>query len=93
MFGNDYPTPDGTGVRDYLHVCDLCAATSPPCALPAAGGELTVNLGTGRGHSVLDVVRAFETASVNDRCRYASIPAASGVACCWNGRTPAAPNS
>ena len=64
VFGNDYPTPDGTGVRDYLHVCDLARGHLAALhALPAAGGELTVNLGTGRGHSVLDVVRAFETAS------------------------------
>ncbi|MEN9986696.1 MAG: hypothetical protein RI925_2198 [Pseudomonadota bacterium] len=64
VFGNDYPTPDGTGVRDYLHVCDLARGhVAALKALPVQGGLLTVNLGTGRGHSVLDVVRAFEAAS------------------------------
>ena len=64
VFGNDYPTPDGTGVRDYLHVCDLARGhVAALNALPVQGGLLTVNLGTGRGYSVLDVVRAFETAS------------------------------
>lgn len=64
VFGNDYPTPDGTGVRDYLHVVDL--ARGHLAALEALGrrsGVLTVNLGTGRGHSVLEVVRAFAAAS------------------------------
>jgi UDP-glucose 4-epimerase len=64
VFGNDYPTPDGTGIRDYLHVCDL--AEGHVAALRAVlheGKSLTVNLGTGRGHSVLEVVRAFEAAS------------------------------
>ena len=64
VFGNDYPTPDGTGVRDYLHVCDLARGhVAALNALPVQGGLLTVNLGTGRGYSVLDVVRAFEAAS------------------------------
>jgi UDP-glucose 4-epimerase len=64
VFGSDYPTPDGTGVRDYIHVSDL--ADGHVAALKALldqGRSLTVNLGTGRGYSVLDVVRAFETAS------------------------------
>lgn len=63
VFGNDYPTPDGTGVRDYLHVVDL--ALGHVAALEALGrraGVLTVNLGTGRGYSVLEVVRAFAAA-------------------------------
>lgn len=77
VWGNDYPTPDGTGVRDYIHVMDLALghlktleALAP---LPASGriqvqepvqsGCLTVNLGTGRGYSVLDMVRAFKQAS------------------------------
>jgi UDP-glucose 4-epimerase len=64
VFGDDYPTPDGTGVRDYIHVVDLAkghlAALS---ALERQGGLLTVNLGTGRGYSVLEMVRAFEAAS------------------------------
>ena len=64
VFGNDYPTPDGTGVRDYLHVVDL--ARGHLAALEALGrraGVLAVNLGTGRGYSVLEVVRAFAAAS------------------------------
>lgn len=67
VWGNDYPTPDGTGVRDYIHVVDLAlghvralealARLMPPETL------LTVNLGTGRGYSVLEIVKAFEAAS------------------------------
>jgi len=64
VFGNDYPTPDGTGVRDYLHVCDLADGhVAALRVLLEQGHSLTVNLGTGRGHSVLEVVRAFEAAS------------------------------
>ena len=64
VFGADYPTPDGTGVRDYIHVVDL--AEGHVAALQylfEQGRGITVNLGTGRGHSVLEVVRAYETAS------------------------------
>ncbi len=67
VWGNDYPTPDGTGVRDYIHVVDL--ALGHLKALNALeqpqewAGCLTVNLGTGTGYSVLDIVRAFEQAS------------------------------
>ena len=64
MFGNDYPTPDGTGVRDYIHVVDLALghlrALERIAELP---GVTTVNLGTGRGYSVLEMVKAFEAAS------------------------------
>lgn len=63
VFGGDYPTPDGTGVRDYIHVVDLARAHSE--ALEYLVREqrcLTVNLGTGRGYSVLDVITAFERA-------------------------------
>jgi UDP-glucose 4-epimerase len=64
VFGNDYPTPDGTGIRDYLHVSDLAEGhVAALRALLQKGKSLTVNLGTGRGHSVLEVVRAFEAAS------------------------------
>jgi UDP-glucose 4-epimerase len=64
VFGNDYPTPDGTGVRDYIHVSDLAEGhVAALKALLESGESLTVNLGTGRGHSVLEVVRAFESAS------------------------------
>ncbi|MFZ5523324.1 MAG: UDP-glucose 4-epimerase GalE [Pseudomonadota bacterium] len=64
VFGNDYPTHDGTGVRDYIHVVDLARGHIAALkALKVAEGVLTVNLGTGQGYSVLDVVRAFEAAS------------------------------
>lgn len=62
VFGNDYPTPDGTGVRDYIHVEDL--ALGHLSALAALkNGVFTVNLGTGRGYSVLEMITAFEQAS------------------------------
>ena len=64
VFGGDYPTPDGTGVRDYIHVDDLAAGhVAALQALFARQESFTVNLGTGRGYSVLQVVRAFEQAS------------------------------
>jgi UDP-glucose 4-epimerase len=64
VFGNDYPTHDGTGVRDYIHVVDLAAGHLAALeALDRHGSILTVNLGTGQGYSVLDMVQAFEKAS------------------------------
>ncbi|MCB1676446.1 MAG: UDP-glucose 4-epimerase GalE [Halioglobus sp.] len=64
VFGNDYPTVDGTGVRDYIHVMDLVEGHVAALAyLESTGGMLTVNLGTGAGVSVLAMVRAFERAS------------------------------
>lgn len=61
VFGADYPTRDGTGVRDYLHVVDLARAHVDAVAHLLQGGRsATVNLGTGRGHSVLELVRTFE---------------------------------
>lgn len=67
IFGNDYPTPDGTGVRDYIHVLDLAEGhvaaldwmEKDTRGLPP-GKTLTVNLGTGRGYSVVEMVKAFE---------------------------------
>jgi len=67
IFGGDYDTPDGTGVRDYIHVVDL--AKGHVKALQALENKpqvLTVNLGTGNGYSVLDMVKAFEKASGKD---------------------------
>jgi UDP-glucose 4-epimerase len=64
VYGGDYPTVDGTGVRDYIHVCDL--ADGHVAALAYLGKHrrgMTVNLGTGRGYSVLEVVNAYERAS------------------------------
>ena len=64
VYGNDYPTPDGTGVRDYIHVVDLARGHLAALnALRQRPGVLTVNLGTGRGYSVLELVRAFSAAS------------------------------
>ncbi|WP_430434333.1 UDP-glucose 4-epimerase GalE [Methyloversatilis sp.] len=64
VFGGDWPTPDGTGVRDYIHVLDLAQGHVRAIDyLTEHTGLLTVNLGTGRGYSVLEVVRAFEQAS------------------------------
>jgi UDP-glucose 4-epimerase len=65
VFGNDWPTPDGSGVRDYIHVMDL--AEGHRAALHTLLAEppqlLTLNLGSGQGHSVLELVQAFEAAS------------------------------
>ncbi len=64
VFGSDYPTPDGTGVRDYIHVVDLAKGHLAALAQGRRQkGVFTVNLGTGIGYSVLDMVRAFEKAS------------------------------
>ena len=64
VFGNDYPTPDGTGVRDYLHVCDLASGhVAAVQRLLGKSGCFTVNLGTGAGTSVMEVIRAFERVS------------------------------
>ncbi|MDO4190599.1 MAG: UDP-glucose 4-epimerase GalE [Bacteroidales bacterium] len=64
VFGNDYPTHDGTGVRDYIHVCDLAAGhVAALTAIDRQCGLATYNLGTGHGYSVLDVIKAFEKAN------------------------------
>ena len=64
VFGKDYDTPDGTGVRDYIHVLDLASGHVAALRyLLAQRRSITANLGTGRGYSVLEVVRAFERAS------------------------------
>lgn len=84
VFGNDYPTPDGTGVRDYIHVCDLAAGHV--CALKAIEkqcGLAIYNLGTGKGYSVLDVVKAFEKAN-NVKVPYSIKPRRAGdIATCY----------
>jgi UDP-glucose 4-epimerase len=84
VFGNDYPTPDGTGVRDYLHVMDLAAGHVAALRHLLEGGDiLTLNLGTGQGQSVLEVVNAYAQASGRDiPCRIA--PRRPGdIAACW----------
>jgi UDP-glucose 4-epimerase len=64
VFGNDYDTPDGTGVRDYIHVMDLAEAHALALEyILQTPGALTVNLGTGTGISVLDMIHAFERAT------------------------------
>ena len=84
VFGNDYYTPDGTGVRDYIHVCDLAAGHV--CALKAIErncGLAVYNLGTGHGYSVLDVVKAFEKAN-GIKIRYSIKPRRAGdIATCY----------
>lgn len=84
VFGNDYDTPDGTGIRDYIHVVDLARGHTK--ALEKCQKKLgfkTINLGTGRGYSVLEVIREYENAT---GCRvpfeYAS-RRAGDVACCY----------
>jgi UDP-glucose 4-epimerase len=63
VFGDDYPTPDGTGLRDYIHVVDLAQGHLYALdRLLAGSGVITYNLGTGRGYSVLEIVSAFEKA-------------------------------
>ncbi len=85
VFGDDYPTHDGTGVRDYIHVVDLAMghikAIEKLCTNP---GIVTYNLGTGNGYSVLDVVKAFEKAS-GRKVPYVVVPRRSGdVAECYS---------
>ena len=64
VFGGDYPTPDGTGVRDYIHVMDLAEGHLKALEhLDDFNKVMTINLGTGRGYSVLEMVKAFEQAS------------------------------
>jgi len=84
VFGSDYPTPDGTGVRDYIHVMDLVEGHLAALNyLLDKGGLLTVNLGTGCGYSVLDMVRAFAAASGRP-VPYALMPRRPGdVAACY----------
>lgn len=84
VFGGDYPTPDGTGVRDYIHVMDL--ARGHIAALNKVGpskGIHIYNLGTGRGSSVLEMIEAFEKAS-NKKVAYKIVDRRPGdVAECW----------
>ena len=63
VFGRDYPTPDGTGVRDYIHVCDLAEGHVKALENMETGGVRTYNLGTGKGCSVLEIITEFENAS------------------------------
>ena len=88
--GNDYPTPDGTGVRDYIHVVDLAIGHIKALdrLLKVKGCEV-YNLGTGKGYSVLDVVKSFEKAS-GIKINYRIAPRRAGdVACCYADATKA----
>ncbi|MCV2365083.1 UDP-glucose 4-epimerase GalE [Paucibacter sp. DJ1R-11] len=84
VFGDDYDTPDGTGVRDYIHVLDLAEGHVAALRFLLAGREsITVNLGTGQGYSVLDLVKAYETASGRP-VPYDIVPRRAGdVAACY----------
>ena len=88
--GNDYPTPDGTGVRDYIHVVDLAIGHIKALdRLLKVDGCEVYNLGTGKGYSVLDVVKAFEKAS-GLKINYRIAPRRAGdVACCYADATKA----
>lgn len=86
VFGGDYETPDGTGVRDYIHVVDL--AKGHVKALEAFGKKevenlYTVNLGTGKGYSVLEMVKAFENASGKKVPYKITARRAGDIACCY----------
>ncbi|MEY1661693.1 UDP-glucose 4-epimerase GalE [Isoalcanivorax beigongshangi] len=84
VYGDDYPTPDGTGVRDYIHVMDLAAGHLAALqALQNGDGELIVNLGTGRGYSVLEMAKAFEVASGRPVPLTISARRAGDVAACY----------
>ena len=85
VFGNDYPTPDGTGVRDYIHVTDL--ASGHLAALQALSRSTqplhTFNLGTGQGYSVLEMVKAFEAASGKEVPYHIAPRRAGDIASCY----------
>lgn len=84
VFGNDWPTPDGTGVRDYLHVQDLAAGHVRAFDYSMAhAGWIAINLGTGRGVSVLDLVHAFEQATGRGIARVMAPRRPGDIAACW----------
>lgn len=83
MFGNDYPTPDGTGVRDYIHVVDLAKGHVAAISHCKNSGVYTYNLGTGVGYSVLDVIHAYEKAC-GHKLPYSIKPRRAGdIAACY----------
>ncbi|MEG1845464.1 MAG: UDP-glucose 4-epimerase GalE [Oscillospiraceae bacterium] len=91
IFGNDYDTPDGTGVRDYIHVVDLADGHVKAVKHILSGnrGVSIFNLGTGKGYSVLDIVNAFEKAS-GVKINYKISPRRSGdIATCYSDPTKA----
>ena len=90
VFGNDYDTPDGTGVRDYIHVVDLALGHLKAVEIVrSTTGVLIYNLGTGKGYSVLDIVHAFEKAN-NLTIKYEVAPRRPGdIAICYADPTKA----
>ena len=84
VFGNDYPTHDGTGVRDYIHVVDLAKGHVAAAAYAQTHtGVEVINLGTGTGYSVLDIVHAFERVN-GVKVPYQIVPRRPGdIAECW----------
>ncbi len=83
VWGNDYPTPDGTGVRDYIHVVDLARGHLAALQASPTGGVRAYNLGSGRGYSVMEMIDAFERAS-GRRVKYRNAPRRPGdVASCY----------
>ncbi len=83
VFGNDYPTPDGTGVRDYIHVVDLARGHVAAIERLHAAGVYVYNLGTGNGYSVLDMIKAFSKACGRE-LPYAIKPRRAGdIATCY----------
>lgn len=93
VFGNDYPTPDGTGVRDYIHVVDLAQGHLKAMQKHQDNAGLHIyNLGTGKGYSVLEMVAAFEAAS-GQKVPYAIQPRREGdIATCFADPQKAAQN-
>lgn len=84
VFGSDYPTPDGTGLRDYIHVSDLAEAhVAALASLQATGASFTVNVGTGRAYSVLELIEAFSVASGRDIPHERVGRRAGDIAECW----------
>lgn len=84
VFGNDYPTPDGTGVRDYIHVVDLAKGHVAAIKGYNESGVHICNLGTGKGYSVLDMVHAFEKAC-GKPIPYEIVPRRAGdIAACYS---------
>lgn len=84
VYGNDYPTADGTGVRDYIHVVDLAQGhVAALQRLLDSPGSLTVNLGTGQGHSVLEVVAAFARVSQREVAVRIAPRRAGDIAACY----------
>ncbi|TNV22961.1 UDP-glucose 4-epimerase GalE [Buttiauxella sp. B2] len=85
VYGNDYPTPDGTGVRDYIHVLDLASGHLAALDHKNEGSAFkAINLGTGVGYSVIDLIKAFEKAA-QTKINYQVVERRAGdVAECWS---------